>query len=492
MLQLVGVDAYLQTMQKFGVTTLSDKYAYGLSLALGSGEEKLLEHTAAFSVLANGGTKYDTTPILKVEDSKGEILSEVKEATGKRVADEKDVYMVNWMLCDLGGFGDRPFVQMYNINGKKICGKTGTTDGPKDLIAVLYHTNLVVSVWNGNNNNKEMPGAWATTVPLTTANSFIKRVADNYQPGVYNRPSGVLATTVCTDTGATPQEGVDCKKEASIYISGRAPQVDKRETVVICKEEKVIPSNLDAAEKYGLTTTKVLLSTKLENSLQENAYKKYLTSIKDSAYIFDKPGTGACALPLGPNNAPLIDMASPSSNSSVGRGKNLEISGQVSYLESISSFVVQFDGSNIPDASVNADGTFVVNYFIPLTTTVGAHTVTVKATDNKGKSDTETISINVTNGDAISLVIANPSANATIAFPLTLVASVSGGSVDSVSFEVTKVGGGYSKTFTDSDGSNGYSYVWNDNSGGNGSYQISVKATKDSAVINGNTITVSY
>jgi len=61
--------------------------------------------------------------------------------------------------------------------GRRFVVKTGTTDGPRDLVAVLYHKSLVVGVWAGNNNNVEAPGAWATTVPLPIANSFMQRVA---------------------------------------------------------------------------------------------------------------------------------------------------------------------------------------------------------------------------------------------------------------------------------------------------------------------------
>jgi membrane carboxypeptidase/penicillin-binding protein PbpC len=42
-LQLVGIDNFLQTMEKVGVPGLASKVEYGLSLGLGSGEMKLLD-----------------------------------------------------------------------------------------------------------------------------------------------------------------------------------------------------------------------------------------------------------------------------------------------------------------------------------------------------------------------------------------------------------------------------------------------------------------
>jgi len=85
----------------------------------------LLDHVGAFSVFANEGIRADVTSILKVEDSKGEILVEEDSNTVTTVFNEKVIYALNWSLCDLGDFRDRPFYNMYVINGKKICGKNG-------------------------------------------------------------------------------------------------------------------------------------------------------------------------------------------------------------------------------------------------------------------------------------------------------------------------------------------------------------------------------
>lgn len=491
-LQLVGIDNFLQTIEKTGATGLQNKANYGLSLGLGSGEMKLLDFTNSFAVLANSGVRNEISPILKVEDYRGEVLVEKEEEAGKRVFDEKEVYLLNWMICDLANFGDRFGNQYFYVGNNKLCGKTGTTDGPKDLLAFLYNQNIVVGVWTGNNNNEEMPNAWSTTVPLPLAHSFISRVIDKYPSETYNRPAGIMTTSVCTDTGATPGDGVDCKKEASLYMAGNAPPADEREGISLCKENGLIPSNLEAAKNYGLTEDKVLIKTTLANTLQQEAYEKYLTK-DDSNYILTEPDTGVCPLPLGPGNAPVVDTVNPSTSQSVPRGQNLEISGQVRYLESISEFSVKFDGNSVSGASINADGTFVVNYFVPDTTSLGDHTITVTATDNYGKSDTESITIDVVDGaSSITVSLVTPEGGNTVAFPVTLIASVSGGSVDSVKFNIEKVGGGYTKELVDSSSSGGWTKSWSSDGVSNGQYNISVSASSGGTNITGNTITVTY
>jgi len=358
----------------------------------------------------------------------------------------------------------------------------------------LYNQNIVVGVWTGNNNNEDMPGGWSSTVPLPLASSFLSRIIENYPSGTYNRPAGVLTTSVCLDSGASAQENTDCTKEASLYITGRPPQVDSRKLVEVCAQNGLIPENLDAARRYGLTEEKVLLNNTLENALQIDAYHNYLLSLEGSRYIFTEPEKAICPLPLGAGNAPVIDLLKPTSNQSVTRGVNVEISGQVRYLEKINEFKVQFAGNDISGASLKTDGTFVVNYFVPLTTSLGNQTITVSVKDNFGKTDTKSVTVKVVDqSSSVTVFLANPVDGANIAFPVNLIANVSGGTVSEVTFSIFKIGGDYSKTFTDSDPSGSWSYNWEkDDDVKTGQYRITVSAKVGDAIITGNTITVKY
>lgn len=493
-LQVGGIDNFLQTMERLGITGLSDKASYGLSLGLGSGEMKLLEFTNAYATLANSGVANDVVSILKVEDSKGKVLMEAEEDKGRRVIDEKEAYLINWVTCDLGGFNDKYGNQYYYIGNSKMCGKTGTTDGPRDLLAFMYNQNIVVGIWTGNNNNEEMPGGWSSTIPLPMANSFMKRVIENYPTETYNRPAGISTTAVCTDTGASAQEDTDCTKEQSLYISGRPPQVDKRKTIEVCSKTGLIPENLDVAKKYGLTKKVVLLSTTLENSLQEEAYRTYLLSLEDSKYIFSEPEKAICPLPLGPNNAPVIEITKPSSKVSVQRGSNLEISGHVRFLEKLKEFKIQFAGSDIPGVSVKNDGSFLLNYSIPSTATLGEQTITIIATDNYNKKDSKSVKVNVQGQSSpVSIRLLAPANGVNISFPVLLKASALGESIDKVLFSVSKVGGGYNKEYLASKSAEEWIYEWNFEEGiAQGKYKITPIGKSSSTSITGDSVTVSY
>ena len=489
-LQLAGINNMINVAERLGVTTISDKADYGLSLALGSGEMKLLEHTAAFGVFANEGVRADTNPLLKVETSSGEVLYEKTEPTTQRVFDEKEIYALNYMLCDLGGHGDRIGGNAYNVQGKHVCYKTGTTNGPKDVLTVMYHPNLVVGVWGGNNNNEDMPGAWGSIVPLKITHAFTKRVSDQYPVGTFTRPSGILSTKVCTDTGKVPEEGTECKTEASIYIQGHSPAKDTREVVYICKANNLVASNIEPAKKYDLVEEYIFLNNKLENSLQQSTYDKFVASIKDSNYISAIPDTALCPLPLGPNNTPVVEISSPTSNQQFNAGSNMIITGNVRVLESVDTFTVSIDGNAISGAVVNADGTYSVTYSIPVSMSGGNHTVLVSVKDNKGKTGSQSVNFLVTSTTSL-IQMKSPANSVVISFPVSLKATVSGAAV-SVKFIVTKSDSTYTKEIPSILSGSEWVSTWMDNSGGNGEYTIKARGVIDGATYDSNSITVTY
>lgn len=390
-LQMIGIDAFLQLTEKLGITTLKNKADYGLSLALGAGEMKLLEHTAAFGVFANEGVRNDTVSILKVEDSKGNVLKEATFDQGKQVVDEKEIYLLNYILCDLGGHGDRIGTNFSRIKGKNVCFKTGTTDGPKDLTAVMYHKNLVVGVWSGNNDNTKVPGAWGVTLPLSMAYGITNRLADRYPVDLYTRPAGIVSAAVCTDSGGIPAEGVNCDKEATVYISGRAPQIDNRRTVSVCKANGMIASNYTLAESYGLLEPKVVMNFKIENKLQQATYEKYLS--ENPIYTFTEPATAECPLPLGPDNSPIIEISSPSNGAVFKKSQTINITGSTRQLETLSEFTVAIDTTAIPGVTWSGSQ-FSVSKSLG-SVSVGTHTLTITAKDNYGKIGTKSITFKV-------------------------------------------------------------------------------------------------
>ena len=175
-LYLAGLDETLNTAQDMGIKTLKDRSRYGLSLVLGGGDVKLLEHTAAFSVFANEGVKNPLAVILKIEDAKGNILEEYQKKE-VRVLDAQIARMISSVLSDEENrapiFGSHS--KLY-IEGIPVAAKTGTTQEYRDGWTMGYTPSLTVGVWAGNNDNTPMKyGSDGIYVAAPMWNEFIKK-----------------------------------------------------------------------------------------------------------------------------------------------------------------------------------------------------------------------------------------------------------------------------------------------------------------------------
>ncbi len=154
-LLLAGIQDSIQTAHDMGITTLNRGASfYGPSLVLGSGEVKLLDMVASYSVFANNGLKIEPTAILKIEDSSGNVI-ETNSKNPKRVLSEDVCEYINDILSDNEArapmFGSNSY--LYFRDYPDVAAKTGTTDGFRDAWAIGYNKQIVAGVWAGNNDN---------------------------------------------------------------------------------------------------------------------------------------------------------------------------------------------------------------------------------------------------------------------------------------------------------------------------------------------------
>lgn len=194
MLYIVGTKDAIKTAKDLGITTLNDPDRYGLSLVVGGGETKLLDMVSAYGVFATDGIRHPYRSILKVEDSKENILEENKESEGYRVLPENTTKMISNILSDnvarTPTFGANS--QLFTP-GIETAVKTGTTNDNKDAWTIGYTTNVVVGAWVGNNDNKPMKkGGAALAGPIW--NGVIREAAKKYPGQSFTTPDGVDVT----------------------------------------------------------------------------------------------------------------------------------------------------------------------------------------------------------------------------------------------------------------------------------------------------------
>jgi len=188
-LYLSGLDNVLNLLNNSNYTTLEDKSRFGLSLVLGGGEVKLLEHVNAYSIFAREGEIHPINIILKVEDPDGKILEEFKDET-KKVLSTNVSRMINSILTDnearAYAFGA---TNPLHFPDRPVAAKTGTTNDYKDAWTIGYTPSLVTGVWVGNNDNTEMKrGAGGSTVAAPIWNEYMKRVLGDTPVEEFNKP----------------------------------------------------------------------------------------------------------------------------------------------------------------------------------------------------------------------------------------------------------------------------------------------------------------
>lgn len=201
----VGLDNAFDYLTKFGFTTLvesrlvdgkifSDKSP---SVALGGLTDgvTVLELTAAYGTIANGGVHQSPIFYTKVTDINDKVLL-TKESVATEVLDPGAAWIVTTMLYDVchGGTGSSA-----NIGGQYVAGKTGTTTDSKDLTFAGFTGYYAGGIWVGHDQPKVIRGdqsihtrAWA---------QVMAKVHEGLAYKDFPRPSNVTSAYICTESG---------------------------------------------------------------------------------------------------------------------------------------------------------------------------------------------------------------------------------------------------------------------------------------------------
>lgn len=224
----VGLKDAMQNAYNMGLNNLqptADAMAnVGLSLVLGGRETTLLDETTAYGVFATGGMRHDPVFVLKVTDSKGNVLYQAHPSDGQQVMPENVCFLISHILLDnnarLMDFGPNSWLV---VPGKTVSVKTGTTDDKRDNWTVGYTPSYVVGVWVGNNDNSSMNQAISSGITGASPiwNRIMSMVLKGKPDEVPKQPSDVIAVTIDALGGGLPVAGQSTRSE--YFIKGTEP-----------------------------------------------------------------------------------------------------------------------------------------------------------------------------------------------------------------------------------------------------------------------------
>lgn len=206
-LYLGGIPEFIGTARDLGITTYTQPAdAYGLSMALGAGEVRMVDMANAFSAFPTNGKHHDPVYWLKITDSSGKTVADnTKEENNKpkQVIDPQIAYLVsnvmadNTSRCALGVF---PCNNPLTLPGKTVAAKTGTSEEYRDAWTVGFTKRVVTVVWAGNNDNSPMTQS-ASIVSAPIWNQYMRAVTKDDPNEPFDRPSGIKEQTIDANTG---------------------------------------------------------------------------------------------------------------------------------------------------------------------------------------------------------------------------------------------------------------------------------------------------
>jgi 1A family penicillin-binding protein len=236
-LYLAGISDSIDLAESMGITSLGDPNQYGLTLVLGGGEVTLLDMVSAYGVFASEGKKTPYNSILKIEDSKGNILEELKPKSIDVLNPESarkisDILSDNVARTPLYGANSALYFQ-----DRDVAVKTGTTNDYKDAWIIGYTPNIVIGTWAGNNNNtpmeKKVAGLivapmWRAlmqealkTLPKVSFNKPLKEDSYALKPVLRGKWIGGLSNIYGTqEASSTNQDGIPYNSIQEVLTGG--------------------------------------------------------------------------------------------------------------------------------------------------------------------------------------------------------------------------------------------------------------------------------
>jgi penicillin-binding protein 1A len=191
-----------------------------LSLALGSYELRPIELVGAYATFAAGGVYEEPTLVTRIVGPDGRDLPLPPRAPARRVLDEPEAYLMTNMLTSVIDHGTAVRAKALN---RSLAGKTGTSNGPKDVWFAGYSTDIAAVVWIGYDDGHGLGASEQGAVTALPAWMTFMKAAHEGKPRVdFSRPAGLSDVVIDRRTGELPYPNDD-DVMSEIFLAGTEP-----------------------------------------------------------------------------------------------------------------------------------------------------------------------------------------------------------------------------------------------------------------------------
>ncbi|MBZ6377649.1 penicillin-binding protein [Pacificimonas flava] len=167
----VGFNNVAMMARRLGIETDISRQP---AMALGTSSVRLIEMTAAYAAVANGGRAVDPYGIQKVETADGRVLYE-------RPADSTRVVLSPWVVTNMTYLLESVISSGTGraaAFGKPAGGKTGTTSNYQDGYFVGFSRDLVTGVWMGRDDNRPVGRLTGGGNPARAFSAYMRRASE--------------------------------------------------------------------------------------------------------------------------------------------------------------------------------------------------------------------------------------------------------------------------------------------------------------------------
>ena len=217
LMDALGPKQVIAYARRFGLTAPLPPY---LPIAIGAGDETLLEMTSAYSVFPNQGVRMTPYSVLKVTDREGNLLEENHPDPQDAIRADTAFVMTNL----LRGVVERgTAVKAASINWP-IAGKTGTTDDYSDAWFLGFDPDITLGVWVGYDQKKPLgPGMTGAEAALPIWMEIFKTwIGDRKDPPKFEPPGNIVFVAIDKTTGAAEESGTP-GAFSEAFIAGTQP-----------------------------------------------------------------------------------------------------------------------------------------------------------------------------------------------------------------------------------------------------------------------------
>jgi penicillin-binding protein 1C len=217
----LGPDRVLARLRDLGFASLTkDAASYGVAIALGDGEVRLLELANAYATLARSGVLLPVRAVREARSPDGSALP-LPAAEPIRVLDEAKAYLIADILSDnnarLASFGDNSALELPFPAAVK----TGTSKGFRDNLTVGFTPEITVAVWVGNFDGSPMEGVSGVTGAGPLFRDAMLAASRLVPPSPFKKPEGRIAeAAICPLSGGRPGPACPHSKPEIFAVDG--------------------------------------------------------------------------------------------------------------------------------------------------------------------------------------------------------------------------------------------------------------------------------